>query len=120
MNTKNTTRMEGYTQVCVWPDQILPGTNIKNFIQYFRDQGFRIQHLETLITSCDRDNFGVPIPETGGRIDVIFAIHDDDLMRFCTSILRKKVRWIEDVLDNEARKKNYSTYPLRVHKYRTW
>jgi len=116
----NIQRKEKYSQVCVWPGTILPETHIEKFVNHFEENGFRIQHLETLRTSPDRDDWGAPIEGTGGRSDVFFAIHDDDVMKFSIPRLQMGIRWIEDVLDNEARETDYSIYPLRVEEYRTW
>ena len=117
---ENTPRSEDYNQVCVWPGTILPETHIEKFVKHFEENGFRIQHLETLRTGPDLDSTGKPIDGTGGRSDVLFAIHNDDVMKFAIPRMQMGIRWIEDVLDNEARANDYSIYPARVQEYRTW
>jgi hypothetical protein len=76
--------------------------------------------METITTGPDRDENGNASFETGGRVDTIFAVHDDDVMKFAVPRLAMGIRWIEDVLDNEARETEHSIYPDRVKEYRTW
>tara|TARA_X000001388_G_C2213085_1_gene115966 strand:- start:442 stop:792 length:351 start_codon:yes stop_codon:yes gene_type:complete len=111
-------RKKNHNQVCVWPGTILPETHIEKFVKHFEKNGFRIQHLETLRTLPDHDSEGNEVEGTGGRSDVLFAIHDDDVMKFAIPRFQMGVRWIEDVLDNEE--ENRSIYPDRVKEYRTW
>ena len=117
---KNPQKNESYNQVCVWPGTLLPPDQVENFVNYFAENGFRIQHLETIMTQPDRGQDGLEEPETGGRSDIFFAVHDDDIMRFAIPRLQMGIRWIEDVLDNEARETEHSIYPVRVQEYRTW
>tara|TARA_Y100000593_G_C4274752_1_gene319433 strand:- start:660 stop:1016 length:357 start_codon:yes stop_codon:yes gene_type:complete len=116
----NIKRDKNYSQVCVWPGTILPEDQIEKFVNYFADNGYRIQYLETVITEPDRNELGIIENETGGRHDVFFAIHNDDISKFAIPRLQMGIRWIEDVLDNEARETEYSIYPERVKEYRTW
>ena len=113
-------RNKNYNQVCVWPGTILPETHIEKFVKHFEENGFRIQHLETLRTGPDRSDAGAEIEGTGGRSDVLFAIHDEDVMKFAIPRLQMGIRWIEDVLDNEASSTEHSIYPDRVKEYRSW
>ncbi len=76
--------------------------------------------INTNKTGPDRDENGIAVPETGGRHDVFFAVHNDDVMRFAIPRLQMGIRWIEDVLENEARETEHSIYPERVKEYRTW
>lgn len=115
----NIQKKKNYNQVCVWPGTILPETHIEKFVTHFKENGFRIQHLETLRTRPDHDGSGNEIEGTGGRSDVLFAIHNDDVMKFAIPRLQMGIRWIEDVLDNEPEDVP-SLYPQRVVEYRTW
>tara|TARA_B100000900_G_C20576198_1_gene715427 strand:- start:882 stop:1238 length:357 start_codon:yes stop_codon:yes gene_type:complete len=116
----NIKRNKNYNQVCVWPGTILPETHIAKFVNHFKENGFRIQHLETLRTFPDHDDKGKLIEGTGGRSDVLFAIHDEDVMKFAIPRMQMGIRWIEDVLDNEPRVAEHSIYPERIKDYRTW
>lgn len=114
----NVERNENYNQVCVWPGTILEDNQVSDFVNWFLENGFRIQHLESIKTGPDRDEGGAPVEDTGGRSDVFFAVHDEDVLKFAIPRLQMGIRWIEDVLDNEA--DGFSLYPSRVSEYRTW
>lgn len=111
-----------YTQVCVWPGTLLEENQIQEFENFFAEQGFRVQFLESIITMPDRDDTGAKVPGTGGRTDIIFALHDEDVMKFAVPRLQMGIRWIEDVLDNEQANRtwNWSIYPDHLQQYRCW
>ena len=119
-NNENIGRPDEYKQVCVWPGIIIADNQIENFENFFSKEGFRVQFLESIQTKPDRDESGDDLRESGGRIDAIFAVHNDDVMKFAIPRLQMGIRWIEDVLDNEARETEHSIYPERVKEYRTW
>ena len=110
----NIERKEDYNQVCVWPGTMI-GSEIKKFEKFMLESfKVRVQYLEEIKTLPDTKGD----TETGGRIDVFFAIHKDDVAKFSLSRFTIGVRWIEDVLSKE----NYRNkiYPKRVFKYKTW
>ena len=119
-NSSNIDRRENFTQVCVWPGTIVTELDIQMFEDYFKENGFAVQYLESLLTKPDRNEDGTPVPETGGRHDVFFALHNDDVVKFAIPRIAMGIKWIEDVLDNEARETEHSIYPDRVKEYRTW
>ena len=119
-NKENIGRPDEYKQVCVWPGMSVPEDERHDFQEFFLSKGFRLLWLETITTGPDRDEDGNVSFETGGRIDTIFAVHNDDVMKFSIPRLGMGIRWIEDVLDNEARETEHSIYPERVKEYRTW
>lgn len=105
---------EGFSQVCVWPGTVMDDSRSEEFEQWFLDNvEVRVQYLETILTNPDKDKQGLPVPETGGRQDVFFAIHNDDLMKFVLPKLQLGARWLEDVYGN---KQGY-LYPRRVALY---
>ena len=55
------------------------------FVLFMKDElNVRIIYLEEILTKPDRDEGGFEVPGTGGRNDLIFAIHRDDLSdEFC-------------------------------------
>ena len=117
-------RNEDFTQVVVWPSTLLPPEQVDEFVQWVADNflGTRVQFLESITTKPDYDD-----PASGGRADVIFAVHRDDVGKFAVPRLMVGMRWIEDVLDNETRHnieqgipESYSIYPDHVKEYRTW
>jgi len=116
----NIERQEVFGQVCVWQGTDLKEEDVHMFVDYFMKNGWRVQFLETIVTVPDRDNLDYEIAGTGGRRDVFFAIHNDDIVKFAIPRLQMGIRWIEDVLDNEADNTEHSIYPARVKEYRSW
>jgi len=115
-NKENIGRPDEYQQVCVWPGMSVSKEDRHEFQEHFLAQGFRLILMETIITGPDRDENGNVDPETGGRIDTIFSVHNDDVMKFAITRIDMGIKWIEDVLDNE--KEGCSIYPDRVKEYR--
>lgn len=109
-----------FTQVCVWPATLVAPDQVAAF-EFFmlKDLNTRVKFLETIHTAPDMQD-GYPVEGTGGRADVFFAVHSEDIGRFAVPRLKVGIRWIEDVLDNEASRANGSVYPARVREYRTW
>ena len=110
---KNVPLNENFKQVCVWPGTLING-KIKEFEEFIFDNfKTRIQYLEEILTLPDKGVEG-----TGGRNDVFFAVHNEDVGIFAIPRLTAGIRWIEDVLD----KGNYKNkiYPKRVFEYCSW
>lgn len=108
----------GFTQVCVWPGTIVENTpeSIQEFVTGMSDMfNVRVQFLECIYTYPDY-NYGIPVPGTGGRCDLFFSIHNDDVMSFAVPRLQYGIRWIEDVLGNG----HGNLYPPRVTQYASW
>ena len=111
---KNVKKNEGFNQVCVWPGTLVGKDNIEKFEKFMLDNfNSRIQYLEEIKTLPDKGVEG-----TGGRNDVFFAVHEEDIGKFAVPRLSYGIRWIEDVLDPI----NYlhHIYPKRVYNYKTW
>jgi hypothetical protein len=116
-------RKEGFTQVVVWPATVV-GAHVAEFEGWMAENfEVRAQYLEEVTTGPDYND-----PTSGGRIDTVFAIHQDDIGKFAVPRLSAGMRWIEDVLDNEARQNMeaqpatpfHSIYPTHLEEYRTW
>lgn len=107
-----------YNQVCVWQGTLVGEDRIEEFENFFYKKGFRVKYIEEIKTFPDKDKNGNDIPETGGRNDIFFYIHDDDIMKFAIKRLMMEIRWIEDILAEG----NYRSpiYPERVFNYKTW
>lgn len=90
-----------YTQVCVWPGcsigEDTPAEFEKGMAEHFN--GVRIKYCETIKTNPDLKD-GRPVPETGGRSDLFFLVHTEDVGRFAIPRLQVGIRWWEDVLSN--------------------
>ena len=115
---QNIGKSDNYAQVCVWQAMIVEEDDRHDFQEYFLQKGFRVILLESVTTGPDRDENGNVDFETGGRVDTLFAIHNDDVIKFAIPRLEMGIRWIEDVLDNEE--EGRSIYPNRVTEYRSW
>jgi hypothetical protein len=112
----NVERKEGFEQVCVWPGTLVGNSNIAGFETYMLENlGTRVQYLEEVKTAPDFDN-GFPVEDTGGRNDVLFAVHNDDIMKFAVPRFQYGMRWLEDVYGNGGG----NLYPERIAKYQTW
>jgi hypothetical protein len=94
----------GFTQVCTWPGTVLAADEVPDFEQFFKDEmSVRVQFLESVTT-------------TGGRIDVLFAVHDEDVGKFAIPRLSMGIRWLEDVYGNG----HGNQYPEHVAGYKCW
>jgi len=112
----NIERKEGFSQVCVWPGTLVGEENREDFVDFFkREMGVDVQLLEELKTSPDMEN-GSPVPETGGRNDVFFAVDGKDVGKFAIPRLSMGIKWIEDFIDNGGDE----LHPERIVEYRTW
>ena len=116
---ENVQKKENYNQVCVIHGLLLEDGDVKDFEEKIKEVfGTRVQFLETIKTGPDLDLDGELVEGTGGRHDVFFAAHDDDLGKFAVPRLMNGIRWIEDVLAEC----NYRSpiYPKRVFNYCIW
>jgi hypothetical protein len=110
---------DGFNQVCVWPGTIIEKDQIEDLEkEMIRICNTKIQYLETIKTTPDTDRDGFEVAGTGGRIDVFFAVHKDDVGKFALPKLEMGIRWLEDVLA----KGNYRCpiYPDHVYNYVSW
>lgn len=111
---KNIIRNKSYEQVCIWPGTIVGKIKIEDFVNFMMEQfKVRVQYLEEIKTFPNNGQ-----PDTGGRNDLFFAVHNEDLTHFSIPRLAQGIRWIEDVLDKNNYK--HKIYPARVFKYKTW
>ena len=110
-------RLPDYTQVCVFPGLIVDENKIEEFTDQIKEVfDTRVQYLETILTKPDLDD-----PEnTGGRSDVFFAVHQDDIAKFAVRRLQYGIRWIEDVLSKVNGYHLNPLYPEYVKEYKSW
>ena len=112
----NTKLNPEFEQVCVWPGTIVGADKIAEFEAYILEElGTRVQYLEEVQTAPDYRN-GFPVEDTGGRNDVLFAVHNADVMKFAVPRFQYGMRWLEDVYGNGGG----SLYPERIAEYQTW
>lgn len=116
--SENTKKKNGYNQVCVWPACSLITSTPESFERDMKQYlDIDVQFLEEIETGPDLER-GLPVPNTGGRHDLFFAIHDNDISKFALERFQFDIRWLEDVLA----KCNYHSqiYPKRVFDYCIW
>ena len=106
----------GFEQVCVWPGTLVGADKTAEFEAFVLENlGTRIQYLEEVQTAPDYKN-GYPVEGTGGRNDVLFAVHNDDVMKFAVPRFQYGMRWLEDVYGNGGG----DLYPERIAQYQCW
>lgn len=109
---KNVELSKNHEQVCVWPGTTINKEEILEFEKWIFDIfDTRVKYLETIITKPDHTG-------PGGRSDVFFSIHSEDIGKFVIPKMNIKARWIEDVLANVNG--NQHLYPKRVREYMCW
>jgi hypothetical protein len=118
----NIPRKPEFSQVCVWPGTLVGADQVEVFEKFIAENfnNTRVQYLEEVKTFPDVQPNGRLVEGTGDRNDVFFAVHSEDVGKFAVPRLSYGIRWIEDVLDNEARRGEFRIYPDRVTEYRTW
>ena len=101
-----------FTQLCVWQGVLLEGLTTQQFEEYMLEHfGTRIKYETEIKTLPDLDKYGKPIPETGGRNDVFFYAHEEDIPKFAVPRLQAGIRWWEDVVGYND---NAYLYPQEV------
>jgi hypothetical protein len=104
--------MENYSQVCVWPGTVV-GDGAKIIFEQWLKQEFDVRgiYCEEITTKPTKDG-------DGGRNDLFFRVHEDDIMKFATRRLAYGIRWWEDVLLNS----DASLYPSNIQQRypKTW
>lgn len=90
---------QNYTQLCVWPGTVLGDNTIQDLENFFlEDMKTRIKYHTEVKTLPDVDSAGNQIPETGGRNDLFFYVHSEDIANFAIPRLQMGIRWWEDVI----------------------
>ena len=108
--------MNDFTQVVVWPGTVVGAAEVTNFENFILEElGTRCKYLEEILTAPDMKN-GYPVEDTGGRNDLFFSVHKDDIAKFAVPRLAYGMRWIEDVYGNGGG----DLYPERISEYRSW
>jgi len=110
--------MENYTQLCVWPGTILGDatpTDLESF--FLEEMSTRVKYHTEVKTLPDIDENGNAVTDTGGRNDMFFYVHDEDVAEFSIPRLKMGIRWWEDVVGYNDNGHLYpeeflSTHPL--------
>jgi hypothetical protein len=101
-----------FTQLCVWQGVVLDGFTTQEFVDWMLENfNARIKFECEIQTLPDLDEHGNPIEHTGGRNDVFFYVHSEDIMHFAVPRLKAGIRWWEDVVGYNN---NRHLYPEQV------
>ena len=112
--------MSVFNQLCVWPATTLGDSAPQELVDFFQEEfNTRIQFEQEVITNPDLDHNGHPIKDTGGRTDLFFYVHDDDVAAFAVPRLAMGIRWWEDVVSYNDNSHLYTTEILEKYPI-TW
>jgi len=112
--------MENYTQLCVWPGTTLADSTPAELESFFLDEmKTRVKYHTEVKTLPDIDENGNTVPETGGRNDLFFYVHSDDIANFAVRRLHMGIRWWEDVVGYNDNSHLYTKEFLESHPL-TW
>ena len=93
--------MSEFKQLCVWPGTTCGEEKEEELVDWFKSEfNARIKYEGCMITSPDKDEYGKPVKNTGGRSDLFFYVHNNDISHFAVPRLSLGVRWWEDVILN--------------------
>jgi hypothetical protein len=91
--------MKKYNQLCVWPATVVGKDDVKDLEDFFKkEMDVRVKYKTEVLTNPDLDGNGNEVPDTGGRNDLFFYVHDDDIGKFAVPRLSMGIRWYEDVV----------------------
>ena len=100
-----------YTQLCVLHAVILKPEDYADFENFILEEtGCRIKVMEVAITNPDPND-----PTTGGRHDVLFYVHPEDVEKFAVPRFKFGIRWWEDVIVYNNRAYLYSNEILKKY-----
>lgn len=90
-----------YTQLCVWRSCRLGDETPESFEKFIFNNfnGARIKFCEEVTTLPDVED-GMVVRGTGGRPDLFFYVHSQDIAMFSIPRLKAGISWWEDVLAN--------------------
>lgn len=104
-----------FNQLCVWRGTLLGDKTPKDFEELFKLKKYRVKFAEEVTTNPDKDDCGNDIPGTGGRTDILFYIHDDDIQRFALFRFQLGISWWEDVVKYNKKSYLYSEEILKKY-----
>ena len=105
-----------FKQVVLWPGTIVGKEKVEDFEKFILEElDTHVKYIEEFKTLSDRDD-----PESGGRNDVLFYVATEDIPKFTALRFAYRILLIEDVLNNEAQRQDYSIYPESMKALRCW
>ena len=110
---------KNYTQLCVWPGMNLGECTEQEFVDIILEMfGARVKYHTTVKTLPDIEN-GRAVPGTGGRTDMFFYVHSEDIPKFAIARLQAGIRWWEDVVGYNDNSHLYTEEFINEHNL-TW
>ena len=104
-----------FTQLCVWLGTVLGDSTPKDLEDFFlNEMGVRVKYHTEVETLPDVEN-GKAVPDTGGRNDLFFFVHDEDIPKFAVPRLQMGIRWWEDVIVYNDNKHLYTDQFLEAN-----
>lgn len=104
-----------FTQLCVWPGTVLGDSTPKDFEDFFlNEMGVRVKYHTEVETLPDVEN-DKAVPDTGGRNDLFFFVHSEDIPKFAIPRLQMGIRWWEDVIVYNDNKHLYTDQFLEAN-----
>ena len=93
-------RGPGYTQMLVWPGTTFTYGDLASF-QEMLQEAFGVSMPARVVGTVEtRPTPGEP--GTGGRVDLCFVLHDDDVAKLVLTRMQFGIKWLEDVHSNSA------------------
>ena len=89
-----------YKQLCVWPGTVLGSNSPEEFEEHMLKEFKARVKFECVVETLPDVKNGKAVPATGGRSDLFFHVHEDDIGHFSIPRLMAGIRWWEDVLGN--------------------
>lgn len=111
-----------YSQAVSWPGTTCAadeGADVEKFIAE-EFNGARAKFIGCFLTKPDVDQFGENVPDTGGRSDLCFYVHEDDMGKFAVARFRFGMRWVDDVIGNEKARGDDTIYEQGFHDLCSW
>ena len=107
-----------FSQVVSWQGIVIGPEHVQAFIEFIAERfdGTRAQYIREVETSPDLNDDGSEVPGTGGRNDVLFAVHEEDISKFAVERIGYGMRWLDDVYGNGL---GY-LYPADVRELLCW
>jgi hypothetical protein len=107
-----------FQQVVVWPGTIVGEANVADFEKFVADEfnGTRAKYIREVYTNPDQNALGEDVPDTGGRCDLLFSVHFDDIGKFAVARLAYGMRWLDDIYGNGGG----HLYPADVRELLCW
>ena len=91
-------KTNGFDQLCCWPSTDLGDKSEEAFVDWVAEEfGVRAKFAEVVYTLPDEEDSG---GVTGGRSDLLFWVHSEDIPKFAVNRLNYGIRWWEDVILN--------------------